>query len=841
MPRSTLTSRSIIVMVGLLLVALGTGAAPAPGWRAKVSNELLGVYKSAAAAVATAPTGSAFVATPSALGPRYDAAGRVQVDVLINCAMKVPTAALTSAGLRGQVSIHVPPMCIVEGWVAPAGLAGIASVAGVQKVKTPAYSTRSPPRQFPRTKKTAAATTSMLTQGANTIDGNAVAIMRADQFVALTGVTGAGVTIGVMSDNVTNLALIQSRGELPAVQVLPSSAGGTPSTNPGDEGTMMLEEVHAVAPGATLAFCAPSGTSAQYVGCLQQLIGAGATVVVDDLAFASEDMMSTASTFATAVENLLTANAKVVLFTVTENYNGSYWEGTYVPVSLASLGYSALSCPISGAGSQTDYYLNSFNGVAGETLTVNVAGTYPLTMQWADPFDANVSNFDLYWINSLTNATGCASSTGLSATAFGPTATLAVGTYYIFLATPDTSLTGKFIKLWIGGDGVTTLTPSANGSVVSPQAFAAGALTIGAVNGSDGLGDTIESYSGRGPIRLAFPTPSTIPAPFAVAPDGIYVDTAGTVFPAGLFYGTSAAAPNAAAVAALLRSAFPVLTPVQVTTALQTGAMQLGATVPDSTFGYGRVDAINTLGAIPYPTMSGFPNQNIAGGTSSPAATFTVGGVGPLQFAIQSTNTSLLPNALVAAGTAGVTITPANCGQGATACTISFTPTLGQTGTANVKVIDIDGAARQSSITALITVTKPAPPTVTVTSNGSQSFTVGGTASTVGITLAGTGPLVVSPTSSNTSLVPANNIGLTGNCGTAAVMTCSSAVTVAPGATGSATITYTATDPYGQTGTATATVQVNAAPASGGGGGGGAFDFLTLVALAGLGLLRRRD
>src|SRR5205807_6702143 len=138
---------------------------------------------------------------------------------------------------------------------------------------------------------------------------------------------GTGVTIAALSDNVTSLAVIQGRGELPAVNVVAPS-GGTLSTTPGDEGTMMLEEIHAVAPGASLAFCAPV-TTAGYIGCLQSLVAAGATIAVDDLAWANEDLLSANSPFAQAVQAVLTANPNLLLFTVTENYNGSYWEGNY--------------------------------------------------------------------------------------------------------------------------------------------------------------------------------------------------------------------------------------------------------------------------------------------------------------------------------------------------------------------------------------------------------------------------------------------------------------------------------------------------------------------------------
>jgi hypothetical protein len=62
----------------------------------------------------------------------------------------------------------------------------------------------------------------------------------------------------------------------------------------------------------------------------------------------------------------------------------------------------------------------------------------------------------------------------------------------------------------------------------------------------------------------------------------------------------------------------------------------------------------------------------------------------------------------------------------------------------------------------------------------------------------------------------------------------------ASGQSGSATISMSAKDAYGQTGSAAATLQVSAPPGSSGGssggghGGGGAFDLWSLFALGGI-------
>lgn len=837
--------------IGLVtILCLGTArAVPPSDWQSHVSPELRRVYEDAAAT--SAMPSAAASSAPSKAHAHIDSQGRVQVDVQFDCVVKAPVRALAAAGLVVSTTVKMPPTCVVEGWIAPRSLPQITAVPGVIHLKLPVYASHRPrefptppvpknPQSPPRAATGTQARDRMAVpqaMGGPVIDGTGVAILRADQYISQTSVNGAGITVGVMSDDAASLALIQSRGELSSVTIVPSSTNPAPT----DEGTMMLEEVHAIAPGAGLAFCGPQ-TEVEYLNCLTGFSAAGATILVDDLAIHDEDLMSASSVFQQSVQNFLAANPWILLFTVTDNYNGSYWEGGYVPVSLASLGYAPLTCTVNGV-TQTDYYVNNSSGTIGQTLTVNVAQSYALLFQWADPFGQNASNFDLYWVDTVTNQQGCISAAGSTNTFFGPSAALSADNYYMVVATPDQSLAGKFMKFFVGGNGLTALAPSTGGSVVTAQAYVSGVVSVGAVNGSDGIGNTIEPFSGRGPINIAFPTPSALQAPHLVATDNVYVDAIGTNFqsettPAGNFVGTSAAAPNAAAVAALIRSAFPMLTPAQLTGYLQTGSMQLGGAVPDYTFGYGRVDALGALSAIPYPTLSGWPNSTIVGGSSSAAYSFTVSGVGNLHFYIHSNNSALLPASLVSAGTAGVTISPSSCGASTTACTISFTPAIGKAGVASVTVFDADGANRWASITSTITVTKPAPPAVSVTSGGSQSITAGSGASPVAFSVAGTGSLSMSVSSSNAALLPNSSIVLSAGCGTTS-KSCTATLTLASGQSGTADVTIQAQDPYGQAGTATASVQV-AAPPSKSGGGGGALDVWGLVSLAGLLTVRVR-
>jgi subtilisin family serine protease len=101
---------------------------------------------------------------------------------------------------------------------------------------------------------------------------------------------------------------------------------------------------------------------------------------------------------------------------------------------------------------------------------------------------------------------------------------------------------------------------------------------------------TIEYFSSLGPVTIAYPSPETRQKPDITGIDGVAVTGAGG-FPSP-FYGTSAAAPHIAAVVAQTWEANPYLTPAQVRSALYSSAVDLGTAGRDTTFGYGRADAL---------------------------------------------------------------------------------------------------------------------------------------------------------------------------------------------------------------------------------------------------------
>jgi len=830
MPLSRLARPRFLMPMLVMLTAVGAAAAPglpATDWQSRVAPPVLDIWNS----TQTAKHISART--------RYDSKGRLQIDVAFDCSMAAPSAALVAAGMIIGTTVKVPPMCIVEGWAASTSVPALASLSSVNKIDLPKYAKAHPPIA-PRSAAPAQGTAiAMATSGSPAIDGNGISIMNVDKYIQQTGVNGAGITIAVISDDVTSLTVIQGRGELPAsvnvVQPNPNSTGN--SNPPTDEGTMMLEEVYAVAPGANLAFCGPT-TLVEYVSCLQNLLAAGATVISDDLTFPGTDVMSAPAqnTDAQAIENLLTANPNAMLFHAVGNDAQDYWQGAYNPTK----NQNSWTC---GSGGQTDVYFQQFIASAAYIAWQTYEGNSLFLASDLPAGQATANNFDVYVYDpALAQIVTCSASTSptnagtVGSTSYTVTNPITIPslpyTYDIYIGTPDASLGGTYLKLIGTDDGGGIFSPLTSGAPGSPQDFAAGVITVGAVNGADGVGNAIEPYSDTGPLQFEAPAPSTLQAPLVVAPDAIYVDDTGTHFfvfaSDGIFSGTSAASPNTAAVAVLLRSAFPSLTPSQITAALESGAAPLGGAVPNGTFGYGRVDAVGALAAIPAPTITPISSQTVIGGATSGPLAFTLGGTGSLTVQTNSDNT-----ALVAATSQAINISPSTCGTSTTDCSVTISPTLGQVGTAHVTLSVVDAAKRSTSTQFTVTVTKPAPPTVTVTAGAAQTLAVGGKTIPVAFTVTGTQTLTVAVTSSNAALLPASAMTTTSGCGTSA-LTCNTTLAVGSGQSGSSTVTITATDPYLQTGTAIATVTVNAPPSK----GGGSLELVSLIGLGGLLLLR---
>jgi hypothetical protein len=216
----------------------------------------------------------------------------------------------------------------------------------------------------------------------------------------------------------------------------------------------------------------------------------------------------------------------------------------------------------------------------------------------------------------------------------------------------------------------------------------------------------------------------------------------------------------------------------------QSGSATITITVSDGALTASDPFTLTITAVNDAPTISDITDRTVAPGVSTGAIPFTIGDV-------ETTASSLT----LSRGSSNPTLVPTNNisfgGSGANR-TVTVTPAAGQTGVATITVTVGDGSLSTSD-TFLLTVSAPnnTPPTISDIADQTvnEDTATGAIAFTVGDAETAAGSLVLSRASSNTALVPTNNIVFGGSGA-------SRTVTITPAANqfGSATITVTVSD-----------------------------------------------
>jgi Subtilase family len=469
--------------------------------------------------------------------------------------------------------------------------------------------------------------------------------LRAAEARSLFGVDGSGITVGILSDSydrdstaATHAAADVSTGDLPGTanpcgQISPVNVLDDTEAGGADEGRAMAQIVHDLAPRAKLAFATAFGGETGFAGNIERLAqpiakgGAGASVIADDVAYFNEPFFQDGP-IAAAVDKV--SGEGISYFSSAGNDNvlvggkniGS-WEGPFK---------STGSCP---GGVPHFLLLDQFEctdfdggGDTGFGITVKSHGSLLLDLQWAEPWYGVDSDLDAYLLSAgnvvaeSENDNPGSTQQPFELLSWENTAATARTVELVikrFSGSGNPQL--KFMMLENGAkDVLGTEYPESSGSaVVGPTIFghsaAAGAISVAAVPYNSTAQP--EYYSSRGPaVHYFAPVSGTSPAaqlgsPEPLAkPDLAATDCGKTTFFAfesggsWRFCGTSAAAPHAAAVAALMRDAEPTLTPAQIRTALLASGQPVGAFGADA-IGAGLLDAVSALGQVAEPQEPG--------------------------------------------------------------------------------------------------------------------------------------------------------------------------------------------------------------------------------------------
>jgi len=461
--------------------------------------------------------------------------------------------------------------------------------------------------------------------------------LRAQEARSSFGVDGSGVEVGILSDSFdqdgsadTNETDDVEGGDLPGtLNTCPDQS--TPVdiledlNNPeaADEGRAMAQIVHDLAPGARISFATAFTGLTAFAGNIEDLAAAGADAIVDDVSYFEEPFFQEGPVGVAVRE----VSAGGVSYFSSAGNNNLIAEGRDIASWEAPQFRNSGACPIGvppyatscmdfdpGAGVDSTF---GFKVSAGATLTVD--------LQWAQSWNGVTTDIDAYLLSAVnvpltdsesfnvtvtqrpfeflswTNATGTAQNVMI---AINRCDLACDGT-----GSGDTGVPRLKLALLQNGGGVTEseYPESTGGDTVGPTIFghngAVDAISTGAIRYDTTLAP--EKFSSRGPLTHYFgpvngaspapplPSPQEIHKPDLVATDcgmtSFFVPTATP----GLyrFCGTSAAAPHAAAVAALMRDMNPSLTPAQTRTALISSGRPVAGFGPDAV-GAGLIDAV---------------------------------------------------------------------------------------------------------------------------------------------------------------------------------------------------------------------------------------------------------
>jgi hypothetical protein len=453
-------------------------------------------------------------------------------------------------------------------------------------------------------------------------------------------VDGFGQKVGIISDSfdsgqASSLRAAQdiASGDLPGpgnpcghtdpVQVIAEGAPGDE-----DEGRGMAQIVHDIAPGADIAFAGRGSSPDTMASQILALKNAGSSVITDDITFFSEPFFQEGP-IDTAIDQVVAAG--VPYYSSAANSNvivggqnvGSYETDHFRPMSCTP--FAGTNCMDFSGGGDNNYGL-VLNG--GSQMQVN--------FQWAEPRNGVTTDLDIFaYDNTLGSFVAQGDEDNLQTQLPFELMNVqntdsAAHTYFFFILRAQGTSAPR-LKFILGRPRLSAAeyTTSGGPNIIGP--------TIFGHNGGPNVVSTAaipydnaaapETFSSRGPVAYYFgPVSGTTPAqPIAPQvlnkPDLAATDNTQTTFfgnqdASGIFRfaGTSAAAPHAAAVAALQKSANPFLTVPDVVGAQEATASAVGG-FGHTDVGAGLINAVGAIGAhpplVPETTITEAPKKHV--------------------------------------------------------------------------------------------------------------------------------------------------------------------------------------------------------------------------------------
>ena len=405
----------------------------------------------------------------------------------------------------------------------------------------------------------------------------------------LSPVDGTGITIGVMSNsydtqafssgNDSKATLDIAAGDLPEdVTVLKEYPYGEAS----DEGRAMMHIIHDVAPGAALAFYTGSLSPRNFEVGFNGLagfndLGLKSNLIVDDITFITEPFFGEGR-ISSAIKAFTEDGG--IHFTSAGNFADNGYQ------SIFSSSSDVPSTNFIDTGSATKAHVFGTDPIDGsedylQKISV-VPGTYLIALQWkelAASQDNGVganTDLDIYIVDDLGRllvGSNRVNSDGIVDGIEGDPTEIIVfratgsGTANILITSANGATNVPFRYIAFQSNGLTFNEWYEGAPTISGHAMTYESVTVGAIRYNQTVPESFSSYGGT------LKDGSTVGVDFA-APDGVDTNVGSIgikyfqndvpvddtpLFPN--FFGTSSAAPHAAAAVALLQSALPTWYP----------------------------------------------------------------------------------------------------------------------------------------------------------------------------------------------------------------------------------------------------------------------------------------
>jgi subtilisin family serine protease len=470
-------------------------------------------------------------------------------------------------------------------------------------------------------------------------------------------VDGSGQKIGILSGDFAHTSGVRDANTIPPIGVAgflqgsrPQDTGDLPSIveirndgyvgSAGDEGAAMAELVHDLAPGATLAFHTALLNEGVFADGIEDLWqNAGCSILVDDVIMPTEPIYQDGPVAQAASE---AADNGVVYFCSAGNTaNRGFW-----------LLYNDLNPNVD----DTDYpptgadFHDWGGGIAFLVIQIQPLETLNAQLHWNQPSSSvapghvgSQIDMDLYLYDEFDQIAESVESQGDTGEPFGDAIESISYTNFnfffsktVYLAVehysgnqefiPQSSTTRLEFRLifssqeWHGSiQYIPDETSLYGGPTIRGHALAPGVISVGAVpwyeapTYNSGVLISPEPFSSRGgDLSYHFDGLGNFNPYTDFHPDIACVDKTNTTFFGGdipedpdlfpNFTGTSAAAPSAAAIAALMLQLNPSLSPDEIRYYLQLTAVDVtgyrAAVGPDDVTGWGLIDAEAALEAV---------------------------------------------------------------------------------------------------------------------------------------------------------------------------------------------------------------------------------------------------